>query len=263
MSFFAKPSRRTATLLVALAGLAFCLLFLEPSPWEIRIGDISVDQWCADAFYSTASHRWWVDADEPVSRLLFYTGPKALLIAASVALGLVFLIPGKFLAGIRVRNPWIPARRDALFITLCVGLIPLVCNQTKGATNIYCPYEHTRYGGHAPYVRLWDDYPESFKAVQRATGERGRGFPAGHASGGFALVGLAFTLRRRRWLGLVIGAAAGWWMGLYQMAKGAHYLNHTLVTWCVSIILAHALAWLVRPTGFTEDRPDDPVKPAA
>ena len=61
---------------------------------------------------------------------------------------------------------------------------------------------------------------------------RGRGFPAGHASGGFALValaGLAATRRSRR-IALAIGLALGTMMGIYQMLKGAHYLSHTLIT---------------------------------
>jgi membrane-associated PAP2 superfamily phosphatase len=250
-----KPSDRTLGLLAALAGLAFVLIFMEPTRFELRAGDISVDQWCADAFYWRGIHRWTIEGTEPVRRLLFYTGPKVLIIALSVLTGLVALLPSCVLKKPRVRFPWIPTRRDALFVTLCLALIPLACNRTKAVSNIYCPYEHTRYGGHAPYVRLWDEYPAEFKATQKANPrERGRGFPAGHASGGFALMGLAFILCRRPWLGVAIGTFVGWSMGLYQQMRGAHYLSHTLVTWCVAWILVCLLAWIVRPSGWSEEK---------
>lgn len=69
---------------------------------------------------------------------------------------------------------------------------------------------------------------------------QGHCWPAGHASGGFAL--LAFRLlagdpqRRRLVTGLALGA--GWWMGGYQMLKGAHFISHTLVTLSLSVAIA-------------------------
>lgn len=251
MRFWKKQSEFTPGLFAALAGLAFVLVFMEPTPLEIRVDGVSIDQWCADAFYWNGIHRWFVDGENPLGKVFFYNGPKALIIATAVGFGVFALTPGRFMEKLRVRFPWIPARRNALIITLCLALIPIACNRAKAVTNIYCPYEHTRYGGHAPYARLWDDYPAEFKAVQRANPrERGRGFPAGHASGGFALMSLALAFRRRRLIGVAIGTFAGWWMGLYQMAKGAHYLSHTLVTWCVAWIMIWTLTRLIRPEEF-------------
>lgn len=67
----------------------------------------------------------------------------------------------------------------------------------------------------------------------------GRCFPAGHASGGFALIMLYFAVpnARWRWMGLAAGLAAGWLMGGYQMLRGEHFLSHTVTTML--------LAWLV------------------
>jgi len=73
--------------------------------------------------------------------------------------------------------------------------------------------------------------------------KRGRCFPAGHASGGYALFSLAglATSRRGRWIGVSIGLVVGGAMGGYQMLKGAHYLSHTVVTvfvcWIVFLLL--------------------------
>lgn len=245
MNFLKREPLLAAVLTSAVAILFFVLVFMEPTRFELRVEGLSIDQWIADAFYWPGAHRWTVDAKDGAAKLLFYTGPKAALIALGVALGLVALLPGRALAGARAKLPWLPQRREALYLTLCLTLIPLSCNRLKAVTNIYCPYEDTRYGGKAPYVRLWDDYPEDFKAMQRANPkERGRGFPAGHASGGFALCAFAFTLRRR-WIGVALCAAAGWWMGLYQMMKGAHYLSHTLFSWAFAWLLAGALAWVI------------------
>ena len=235
----------------ALAGLLFVLLFMEPSAWEIRAGGLSLDQALQDRFYDFEARRWCVDEKGLLGRVLFYDGPKMLLIAISVVVGGAALLWGRAEAAMRRRLVWLPDRRSLVFFVLALVLIPLVCNRGKAVTNLYCPYEHTRYSGYAPYVRLWDSYPEEFKSIQRANPkERGRGFPAGHASGGFALMSLAFILPGRRRLGVLIGCAAGWWMGTYQMLKGAHYLSHTITTWCLAWLMLLALAALVKPAAF-------------
>ncbi|MPN56951.1 hypothetical protein SDC9_204644 [bioreactor metagenome] len=108
---------------------------------------------------------------------------------------------------------------------------------------MYWPDQLERYGGDKPYVKVFESYPEGYHPTKR-----GYGFPAGHASGGFALLSLwfAFETRRGRLLGLSAGLALGWTMGLYQMAKGAHFLSHTLVTmfgaWLM-ILLIHRLVF--------------------
>lgn len=255
-SVVTNPRRWLAGAALALACLLFVLLFMEPTRWEIRVGGLSPDQALQDLFFDFGAHRWIVDDKAPVPRLLFYNGPKILLILLAVSFGGLALLFGRAESAVRRRFPRLPGRRDALFVTLAIILIPLVCNRGKAVTNIYCPYEHTRYGGHAPYVRLWDDYPPEFKARQEADPrERGRGFPAGHASGGFALMALAFALpARRRFAGLLAGCAAGWWMGGYQMLKGAHYLSHTLTTWSLAWLMLLALAFVVRPSAFRPTR---------
>lgn len=44
---------------------------------------------------------------------------------------------------------------------------------------------------------------------------------------------------------LTFGLGLGWWMGGYQMLKGAHYLSHTVTTmlgaWLVVLLWRHAL----------------------
>lgn len=239
--------RELPGLLAALGLLAFVLVCMESTPLEIRVGGLPVDLVLQDRFFNFQTHQWAVDKSEVVGRLLFYNGPKAVLILLGVGSLVLALLRGRAEAVLRRRFPWLPARRGALFLAVSLIVIPLVCNRGKAITNIYCPDEHERYGGRAPYARLWDSYPPKFAAVQRAhPSERGRGFPAGHASGGFALMALGFVMRRR-WAGVLAGCALGWAMGLYQMLKGAHYLSHTLTTWALAWLMLLGLAALIRP----------------
>lgn len=183
----------------------------------------SLDLWVQDACYDFAAGQWRVDENASLPKALFYTGPKALLIAFGLAC--IALLVGP--AGWRRRFGLAHRRRELATVIICLGLGPYLIGLAKANTNMFCPYELTRYGGDVPYVKLFERFPEHLRPERR-----GVCFPAGHASGGFALLalsGLAAT-RRGRLLGLAVGLAVGSWMGIYQMLKGAHYLSHTLIT---------------------------------
>ena len=128
---------------------------------------------------------------------------------------------------------------------LTLAIVPTVIGQLKQYTGVYCPWDIRRYGGPAPYVRVFEKHPDNDRPDYV-----GRGFPAGHASGGFALFALMTLARTRRQQCAALGVALlmGWMMGLYQMAKGAHYLSNTLVTmelaWLIYVRIAH---WLDSP----------------
>jgi len=119
---------------------------------------------------------------------------------------------------------------------------PLLIAAGKATTNVFTPHEIRRYGGFAPYVKVIGSYPDGDRPSKR-----GRGFPAGHASGGFSLMAAAGPARTRRgrWLGAAAGLAAGSAMGIYQICKGAHYLSHTVFTalacWIVFLTLRKLL----------------------
>lgn len=246
--------------LAGTAVLAGLLLFLEPTSFEIRIGGLSVDTWVSDHFYDFTARRWMVDGHEATLRLLFYDGPKIAIIALSVMAVLCGLLPERFWKPAGPAARLFTTRRTAFYLAACLALVPLTCNRLKAVTNIYCPAETTRYGGHAPYVRVWDSYSPDFTTHQRTAHERGRAFPAGHASGGFALMALGYvtTRRRLRIAGWLAGISAGLWMGGYQMLKGAHYLNHTLVTWCIAWLGVTILARVFKPAGFGDNRSAEP-----
>jgi membrane-associated PAP2 superfamily phosphatase len=92
-----------------------------------------------------------------------------------------------------------------------------------------------RYGGKVPYTRLVEGNPAGVI--------NGRCFPAGHAAGGFSFVGIYFALRDRHSkiarAGLAAGLILGTIYGYAQMARGAHFLSHTV--WSAAICWFAAL----------------------
>ncbi len=181
-----------------------------------------------DHFFNFETRRWLVDEKEPVGRLIFYNGPKALVWVFALTTLTLALGPARW------RERWQLDRRGLWLGVLVIATVPALAGLGKKYTNIFCPSEIRRYGGDVAYARLCDPYPPDDLPPRR-----GGCFPAGHASGGFALLGLLAVRASRRWRqGIVaLGLGLGWWMGGYQMLKGAHYLSHTVTTMLV--------AWLV------------------
>lgn len=184
-----------------------------------------------DILYLDQSGRWLIDGNERLWRFLLYDGIKGALILLGVVL-LTGILASIFFAPVRA------LRSRMLLLLLALAFVPFIIAGLKSYTNVYCPSQLQRYGGDKPYVKVFEAYPSGFS--QKA---KGRCFPAGHASGGFALMALYFVARNKRAkrLGLFAGLSAGWAMGLYQMAKGAHFLSHTVVTmlgaWLIILII--------------------------
>ena len=202
-----------------------------------------IDLRVQDQFYCFPSGRWLIDEHEPVGEWLFYHGPKVLLVCFGAACWIGY--------GASFRSPRFRAHRAAcLRMGLAMVLVPLTVAGLKQVTNVYTPKQTRRYGRDKPYVKVLEKYPPGFRARHR-----GKGFPGGHASGGFALMMLYPACRRRRWkvLGLAGGLGLGWLMGAYQTLSGQHYLSHTIVSmqvgWLVilMILLARRRGGLVRP----------------
>lgn len=97
-----------------------------------------------------------------------------------------------------------------------------------------CPWDVTLYGGSLPLLDLFASLP--------AGAEAGRCFPAGHPSGGFALMAFYFAFMHSKprfstlmlWGGLLMGLL----MGFVQIMRGAHFLSHVLWSgWLVWMVL--------------------------
>jgi membrane-associated PAP2 superfamily phosphatase len=206
----------------------------------VVFGKTGLDVWLQDNFFDFTTGRWRVNRDATLPRLLFYDGPKVLIIILAAAVLAYLLCPSAW----RPRWLHLPWERPQLWLLLLsLAVVPITITTWRGSSSHHCPWALTRYGGSHPYHRLLDPPPVEPKP------NCGRCFPAGHASGGFALMSLAFVLRRR-WLGLGVGLFFGWMMGIYQMLKGAHFLSHTVVSmigaWLIIELVALAVSALAR-----------------
>jgi membrane-associated PAP2 superfamily phosphatase len=194
-----------------------------------------------DQLFDFTSYQWLVTRDAAALRLVLYSGPKLLFIAAAVALLVLVLWPGRKLEllpkVLRSRD-----RRRLGFVLASMVLLPTVVAIMKDASRVPCPYDVDRYGGELPHLQPFE--PES--AANGGWRDRRGCFPAAHASGAFSLMSLYFVARRRRQgILLLAGAVAlGWLTGGYQMARGAHFLSHTLATMLIAWPMVTLLAWV-------------------
>ena len=110
-----------------------------------------------------------------------YTGPKVVIALVSVAGLLVFAAPFMFP---KLRNKLAPWQKPALLALLSICIIPLLAAASKAVSGVWGPLDTLPYGGEHPHrgllMQLW--------RYGHASG--GGSFPAGHASGGFALMSL-------------------------------------------------------------------------
>ena len=167
-----------------------------------------VDLWFQGLFWD--GQAWLIPHEAKWGLLLAYDGPKVLIIAfALVALVLAI----KAMAQGRVaRLHW--------FNLACLAAVSVLCTQLRAVSQMATPLDLKLYGGAWEHLMLFQPKPLGYPS---------HAFPAGHASGGFALICLYWSLpaARRAW-GLALGLGGGAWMGLYQIARGEHFLSHTL-----------------------------------
>ena len=228
------PRRRwTAWLLFTVLALAAALWLFEFTSLDVRV---------SDHFYDAPNGGWMV-RHAGRAKALFYVWPLRLIKMFAVVVLAVAFVPHRWLA-----PRWRLPRRELAVIFLALTLVPSFVGSLKSWTGMFCPRQLVRYGGTRPVVGLFERTPESCCGV---TGKRGRCWPAGHASGGFALMSLCVLGRTRaqKFAGVAVGLAAGWTMGLYQMLNGNHYLGHTVITMLLAwlgVLLLHGALHAVR-----------------
>lgn len=198
----------------------------------------SIDILLEDQFYNFDRAQWLIAKEAMVPRLFFYQGVKLLYLLFILAVALVLL----FLR----RLPWVIRYRQGLVVVLlsCL-LVPLTVGSLKTLTNVPCPNNLQHYGGNYPYVTVFEPYPDSFNQPSKIAC-----FPAGHASGGFALMALFFLFKspRNRRRALLAAVVFGWVIGTYKMLIGEHFLSHTLVSMWVAWLVILLLQQLVTGT---------------
>lgn len=204
------------------AALALLVLVL------VVLGSFSIDLALQDLLYDRELGRWCVDWSNPVGRACFYHVPKAAVILLGVAAVVLVLGPRTWRARLALD------RRGLIVGVLTLATLPVLVGAGKRSFDVPCPYDLARYGGTEPDTQLLSAQPAG-----APTGRHRGCFPAGHASGGFALIGFLHARAGGRWrrAAVLFGLALGTWMGTYQILRGAHFLSHTLVTLL--------LAWIV------------------
>ena len=228
MVFKERFTSRKGALVLACSLLVATLFALEIS---------GLDLWLQDFLYSSERHEWLLSKQARVPRVLFYHAPKIMLILFALWLLFSLIVPRSWKA-----RRCLSARpiRELIYLLICLGLVPAAIGAIKKVSGIHCPSELSRYGGEHPYRNLFSPRPKDPR-------ELGHCFPAGHASGGFALLGLYFVARneRAKKAGLTLGLGVGWLMGVYQMLVGAHFLSHTVTTMILAWILTLSVALIL------------------
>ncbi len=187
----------------------------------------NIDLLLQNYFYDMQLHTWLVNDDNVLLDLIFYSGIKKIYIAFALALltSLVFFY----------KRPLIQHYKQGIIIVLLsLIIVPSTVSLLKASTNVACPKHLTLYGGDYPYVSVLDAYPSDFHQEKKV-----KCFPAGHASGGFALMALFFLFKskKNKRIALVSAITIGWGTGSYKMLIGDHFLSHTIVTMVIAWLL--------------------------
>ena len=194
-------------------------------------GGERLDLWFQSFFWK--GQAWMIPHDTFLGDLLAYKGPKTLIIIFAVYLIFIAVMP-------EFSPSWMNRRR-ALYVLACMALVPIISTQLRAISYMATPLELKMYGGAYDHLLLFQAKPAGYPC---------HAFPAGHASGGFALISLfwAWADRSYRRVGLAIGLFFGGLMGFYQIARGEHFLSHTLTTALIAWLISALLARLIEPT---------------
>ncbi|WP_246191550.1 phosphatase PAP2 family protein [Pseudoxanthomonas gei] len=193
------------------------------------------DFWLADRVYAMEGHAWTLQSGYLTQDLIHAAGRQASkdawFVLLLIAIGSALVPAGR---------QWF---RPLTYLLVATLLSTAVVGALKRWTNMDCPWDLLRYGGHHLYYGL-------FTARPAALGH-GQCFPAGHAGAGYAWIALYFffAATRPRWRGwgLGLGLAVGLVFGIAQQLRGAHFLSHDLwslmTCWLVALALYRLMLW--------------------
>jgi len=217
-------------LVLPLAVAVLVLLSLERN---------GVDLWLADRWFAFEGYHWALRNNWLVSQVIHHDGRELL-----AGLGLVMAI----LLALSYRLPrlryW---QRPMAYLLTCVVVLPALIAGFKRLSSAPCPWDLVRYGGGLPYHHNLSYFFGSTGA--------GHCFPAGHASGGFALLALyfaAYSHVRYPAIYLLPGLLVGFTFAFGQEARGAHFISHDLWTLSLCWFGALALYLLFKPGGWKQ-----------
>ena len=229
-------------------AIAIWLLLLLAVIAVFEIFPFKLDLKLQDLCYDFDRGGWLLDRNDKLPRAIFYYGMKYLVVLIGVLALIATCSPLRWLE--KIGLPKGRERRSAAAVLFCIATVPALVGSLKHTTGIYYPSQVDRYGGEVPYVGLFEKIPPEVLTKRR----RGRGWPAGHASGGFALMSLVYLVdREKRRKVLMATFTYGLLMGAYQTVNGAHYVSHTLVTICLAQIIILLAGMLFRLDPFVRE----------
>jgi len=220
-------------ILITSLCLFFTIILFELTPIDIIVQNY---------FFNFDTSSWIWDNKEPISKFLFYDGIKKTLIL------FVFLI---LCSLIFFRNKEIikTYKKGLVIVLLSAIIIPATIGALKATTNMPCPKNIEYFGGSYPDVKLFDSYHIAFVQNKKI-----KCWPAGHASGGFALLSLFFLFKKRihQIYALSFALTVGWSMGTYKMLIGDHFLSHTIITMLIAWLLILIIYKIINSIGKEE-----------
>mgnify|MGYP000529464363 FL=1 len=191
----------------------------------------NLDIFVQSFFYDFDKKSWLIDKNEPILKFFFYDGIKNLLLLFGVAILLSLIFFRK--------NSLVQEYKKGLIIVLLSAIfVPVIIGSLKAITNTPCPCNIVYFNGTYPEKKVFDSYPKDF--VQKS---KVKCWPAGHASGGFALMALFFLFKtpKNQKRALVAALIIAWSMGTYKMLLGDHFISHTVITmlmaWLIILII--------------------------
>lgn len=199
-----------------------------------------LDIFVQNFFYNFEIKKWLIDKNEPILKFFLYDEIKILLFIIGVAifLSLIFLRKKKLIQ---------EYKKGLTIVLLSAIFVPLIIGSLKAITNTPCPCNIVHFNGSYPEIKVFDSYPKDFIQMSKI-----KCWPAGHASGGFALMALFFLFKtaKNQKRALVVALIIGWSMGTYKMLLGDHFLSHTIITmimaWLIILIIVKCIQFKQR-----------------
>lgn len=208
---------------------AFIALFVLAIVFVVIAQFTNLDMKIADYYYNAQTQQFmWKNSW--FAKQFMHVYVKDLMVISGLFLIVVVLLD--LIRPIEAINLWMRIRLR--FVALAAILIPSIISTAKQMSVVHCPWDIERYGGTAPYLKLFDLMPAHLEA--------GHCFPAGHASSGLWLAAFCvFWLPqhpRKAFAVFLAGLSFGFTLGWVQQMRGAHFLSHTLWSmWITSAII--------------------------
>ena len=206
------------------AGFAALLLFALPATdWDAAISGYYYDP--EQALFPLRDDVLLKDGLHDALRRVLWLSPLAVMVCLILSVR---------------RQGWSLRSRQWLWLLGAQLATPLVVSLLKHHTSPICPWDSVQFGG--------QQIEPTFAFVSGKLA--GQCFPAGHPSGGWALIAYAYFWRDSRprcsQIALCLALALGTLMAWVQIARGAHQLSHVLwslwICW-LTIWLLYRFAW--------------------